>query len=96
MTRQTENSIITQKLCSTLAIYFLRPRAPWVRCVRTVICALGEGSTVNEHSLDQYPPSSQILSNLDHNNIIAALGFASTVAEDGGKMDANNLEQYDR
>lgn len=95
LAKGTENAVVTQKLCSTLATYFLRPKAPWVRCVRTVICMLGEGSAVEEQLLDQYPPSPQILLHLDANNILAALWFASAVADDGGKMESSNQEQYD-
>ena len=93
--RNNESAIVTQKLCSTLATFFLRPQAPWTRCIRTVICALGKGSTVGEQSLDQCPPSSEILSQLDSSNIVAALWFTSAVAEDGSKTDSTNQEQYD-
>ena len=88
-----ESSLVTQKFCSALVTYYLRPNAPWIFCIRTVTCSFGNGSALNEELLEKCPSNLHILSILDSDSLLAVLWFTANLAEEGAKTDSNNQEQ---
>ncbi|KAG9921436.1 ARM repeat-containing protein, partial [Aureobasidium melanogenum] len=56
--------LIIDKLCSTMATYFIQSPVSWTQTVRQIICSLHAGDVVPHDMLGTYPDTSQIISGL--------------------------------
>ena len=90
---QSEGPLVVRKICSTLVVFFLRFPSSWELCVRHLLCSLYKGDAVPLTSIDQYPATPALVRALNKSQAVAALWFISTLVEDVGKTDSNNIRQ---
>jgi hypothetical protein len=74
--------LIIDKLCSTMATYFIQTPLPWTQTVRQVICSLHAGDLVPHDMLGAYPDTSQIIGELSGLKLFMAVRFCRVLAED--------------
>ncbi|KAG9596292.1 ARM repeat-containing protein, partial [Aureobasidium melanogenum] len=74
--------LIVDKLCSTMATYFIQSPVSWTQTVRQVICSLHVGDIVPHDMLGTYPDTSQIISGLSGLRLFMAVRFCRVLAED--------------
>lgn len=74
--------LIIDKLCSTMATYFIQTPVPWTQTVRQVICSLHAGGLVPRDMLSTYPDTSQIIGELSGLKLFMAVRFCRVLAED--------------
>ncbi|KAH0381039.1 ARM repeat-containing protein, partial [Aureobasidium melanogenum] len=74
--------LIIDKLCSTMATYFIQSPVSWTQTVRQVICSLHAGDVVPHDMLGTYPDTSQIISGLSGLKLFMAVRFCRVLAED--------------
>lgn len=70
------------KLCSTLATYFIQTPTPWNKALRQIICSLYAEQVVAATTLDSYPVTTQVIDQLSPPKLWAALRFCEVLAED--------------
>ena len=73
---------IIDKLCSTMATYFIQTPVPWTQTVRQVICSLYASDVVPYDMLSSYPDTSQIVGELSGLRLFMAVRFCRVLAED--------------
>ncbi|KAI4744770.1 ARM repeat-containing protein [Aureobasidium sp. EXF-12298] len=74
--------LIIDKLCSTMATYFIQSPVSWTQTVRQVVCSLHAGDVVPHDMLGTYPDTSQIISGLSGLKLFMAVRFCRVLAED--------------
>ncbi|KAG9703405.1 ARM repeat-containing protein, partial [Aureobasidium melanogenum] len=74
--------LIIDKLCSTMATYFIQSPVSWTQTVRQIICSLHAGDVVPHDMLGTYPDTSQIISGLSGLKLFMAVRFCRVLAED--------------
>ncbi|KAG9700231.1 ARM repeat-containing protein, partial [Aureobasidium melanogenum] len=74
--------LIIDKLCSTMATYFIQSPVPWTQTVRQIICSLHAGDVVPHDMLGTYSDTSQIISGLSGLKLFMAVRFCRVLAED--------------
>ncbi|KAK6008380.1 hypothetical protein QM012_000283 [Aureobasidium pullulans] len=74
--------LIIDKLCSTMATYFIQSPVSWTQTVRQIICSLHAGEVVSHDMLGTYPDTSQIVSGLSGLKLFMAVRFCRVLAED--------------
>ncbi|KAG9845040.1 ARM repeat-containing protein, partial [Aureobasidium melanogenum] len=74
--------LIIDKLCSTMATYFIQSPVTWTQTVRQIICSLHAGDVVPHDMLGTYPDTSQIISGLSGLKLFMAVRFCRVLAED--------------
>ena len=92
---RNESTLVVKKICSTLAIYFLRFSALWPRCIAHVMCSFCAGQAIPPDQIEQHIQGSSldVVSKLARYQILAILWFSSALVEDVGKTDANSIKQ---
>lgn len=73
---------MVDKLCSTLATYFIQAPIPWTRALRQVVCSLHAEQFVMATALDKYPDTTQVIDQLAPPKLWAAVRFCEVLAED--------------
>ncbi|KAI4715673.1 ARM repeat-containing protein [Aureobasidium sp. EXF-10727] len=74
--------LIIDKLCSTMATYFIQTPVPWTQTVRQIICSLHASDIVPLDMLATYPDTSQIIRELSGLKLFMAVRFCRVLAED--------------
>ncbi|KAH0354519.1 ARM repeat-containing protein, partial [Aureobasidium melanogenum] len=74
--------LIIDKLCSTMATYFIQSPVPWTQTVRQIICSLHAGDVVPHDMLGTYSDTSRIISGLSGLKLFMAVRFCRVLAED--------------
>ncbi|KAG9944153.1 ARM repeat-containing protein, partial [Aureobasidium melanogenum] len=74
--------LIIDKLCSTMATYFIQSPVSWTQTVRQIICSLHAGDVVPHDMLGTYSDTSQIISGLSGLKLFMAVRFCRVLAED--------------
>ncbi|KAI5272802.1 ARM repeat-containing protein [Aureobasidium subglaciale] len=76
--------LIIDKLCSTLATYFIQSPVPWAQTVRQIICSLHAGDVVPVEMLNTgvYPDTNQVINQLSGLKLFMAVRFCRVLAED--------------
>jgi hypothetical protein len=74
--------LIIDKLCSTMATYFIQTTLPWTQTVRQVICSLHAGDMVPHDMLGTCPDTRQIIGELSGLKLFMAVRFCRVLAED--------------
>ncbi|KEQ71117.1 ARM repeat-containing protein [Aureobasidium namibiae CBS 147.97] len=80
--RDLPPKLIIDKLCSTMATYFIQTPLPWTQTVRQVICSLYASDVVPHDMLSSYPDTSQIIGELSGLRLFMAVRFCRVLAED--------------
>ena len=62
-------------------------------CIKHVILCLFADEAVSLETLQDAPETSVLVSRLSYEKLSAALWFATTLAEEVGKVDGNNIKQ---
>jgi hypothetical protein len=73
---------VVDKLCATMATYFIQSPVPWTLTVRHVICSLHNGNFVALDMLSTYPDTSQIVGQLPAAKLFVVTRFCTILAED--------------
>ena len=83
----TKSALVTKKLCSTLVTYFCKSLSSWIKCIRTLICSFCNGFPVPEKSLDDYPPTWDLLPHLTDDQLLCVLLLSMDVADEVKKLN---------
>ena len=83
----TKSALVTRKLCSTLVTYFCKSLSSWIKCIRTLICSFCNGLQVPERSLDDYPPTWDLLPHLTDDQLLCVLLLSIDVADEVKKLN---------
>lgn len=73
---------VIDKVCSTLATYFIQSPVPWTQTVRQIVCSLHACDVVPLDGLSTYPDTSQIIGQLSGLRLFMAVRFCRVLAED--------------
>ncbi|KAI9837466.1 MAG: hypothetical protein M1819_007114 [Sarea resinae] len=92
---QGEGSLVIKKLCSSLVAFFLRPKAPWARCIRHLLCCLCVGETIAEDSIGQFPSTPELMNQLNPQQYLAAIWFSSTLVDELEKINVGAQKLYE-
>lgn len=81
---------VVRKMCSTLALLFLRRADAWTDyCLSHLIGCLHAGKIVPTDSLPHSPSASDTVPRLSHKQLLAAVYFATSLAEERQKLPRN-------
>lgn len=90
LVQQGESNMVLKKMCSTLVTYFIRSPILWRNPLLHLATSFQRGDAVDEPASDDNSQGvAGILPTLPANQLALLLGFAATLAEDVGKVDAN-------
>lgn len=89
LVRDGESALVTKKLCSTLATYYLRSPITWTRPLLQVATSMQSGDAVPEASLDMAGGMDIVLESLNIDQIVVLLWFCGTLADEVGRMENN-------
>lgn len=87
MVQRRESNLVLTKICSTLVNFFLISHSPWQRCIRHLMCCLQYGQVLPEEVQGSASQTSQLVTLLKDDDLLAILLFAKTLAEDVAKID---------
>ena len=87
-----EKSLVTKKLSGCLAMYFIRPRVSWERCVRHLLCCYKVGDVVPAQAISQHAPTAELVLNLNEFQLRTTLWFSTTLIEEVSKVDLTTLQ----
>ncbi|GAB7347732.1 hypothetical protein MBLNU459_g5284t1 [Dothideomycetes sp. NU459] len=82
LTCQGGRKLILDKLCSTLATYFIQSPTPWTKALRQVVCSLYAEDVIASTALESYPDTTQVIAQLSPPKLLVALRFCQVLAED--------------
>lgn len=78
-----------RKLCSTLTTYFIQSPIPWKLPIWHLSICFARGDVVSLNDIDRETDISDILPALSSFQLTALLWFASTLAEEVGRVESN-------
>ena len=90
-----EATLVTRKLCTALAVYFIQSAGSWQRCIRHLMCCFHASTVLHENVLDAYATDNEVLSTLSLSQVITTLYFANALAEEVGKTSPDSIRTYD-
>ncbi|CZR59294.1 related to KAP122 Member of the karyopherin-beta family, nuclear import [Phialocephala subalpina] len=90
----SEGGLVVKKLCSTLVAYFIQFSTSWVDCVKHIMYCMCVNEALPYDQLSAAPESSILVQNISNERAVAVFWFASTLVDEVGKMDSNNMKQY--
>jgi len=83
--------LIAKKLCSTLAVFFIRFPESWTDCIRHLLCCLAAGHV---KEFVDFPPLAVLLRSVSPDAKLATLWFAAILVEEVGKIDTKNIKNH--
>jgi hypothetical protein len=83
--------LVVKKLCSTLAVFFVRFPESWIDCIRHILCCFAAGHV--EEFVD-FPPLTVLLQSVNPDAKLATLWFAAILVEEVGKIDTKNIKNH--
>lgn len=83
---------VIRKMCSTLAVFFTHFPRLWRRCIRHLVCCICN-EPIALDSIDQQPPTSEIIRNSPMKMRIPLLWFCSTLVQEVGKLDPKFIQK---
>ena len=90
-----EAALVTRKLCTALAVYFVQSVGSWQRCIRHLMCCFHANTVLHESVLDTYAADNEVLSTLSFSQVITTIYFANVLAEEVGKTSPDSIRTYD-
>lgn len=84
-------ALVIKKLCSTLAVFFIRFPDKWIHCIRHLICCLC-GHRVSPNDIDSCPSTTVLLEKASSAQKIVALWFCTIFLEEVSKLDSKNIK----
>ena len=87
-------ALVIKKLCSTLAVFFIRFPGKWTHCIRHLICCLC-GHRVSPDDIDSCPSTIKLLRKASSAQKIVALWFCAIFLEEVSKLDSKNIKKLE-
>ena len=87
-------ALVIKKLCSTLAVFFIRFPDKWTCCIRHLICCLC-GHRVSPDAIDSCPSTAELLRKASSTQKIVALWFCAIFLEEVSKLDSKNIKKLE-
>lgn len=86
--QRSEGRLVLDKLCSTLATYFIQTPVPWGNALAQLICSLYEERVVSDEEASSHQASlAQVISQLPDSKLYPALRFCNILSEDVATKD---------
>lgn len=92
-TENSEGTLVTRKLCSTLVAYFLQFSLSWTNCVKHIMYCLCVSKVMPYSALNDAPELAPLLQNLPDAKSVAVFWFAETLVEEVGRMDSKSMRE---
>lgn len=87
------STLVLRKLCTTLVVFFLQFSSLWTKCVLHLVYSLSVGRAAAASSTLTATELSELVQSLPLEKASVALWFCTSLAEEVGKTDANNIKQ---
>ncbi|KAJ4302934.1 member of the karyopherin-beta [Kalmusia sp. IMI 367209] len=83
------SSVVTRKLCSTLAQYFTKPISSWSECLRSLILSFALQQPILDDALEKHPPTWDVVPQLPDGQLLTVLEFTMDLADETKKLSNN-------
>jgi hypothetical protein len=93
MVSRNESAFVVLKMCSTLALFFLKFPQVWPYCAKHCICSLAIERMISFKDLEHAAPTVEFLGRLDLLRYMYAIQFLAAIADEASKANPDNGAQ---